>query len=138
MTESCPCGSGLAFADCCEPLLENRAEAAHAEQLMRSRFSAFAKGKVGYLWHTLHPDHDEKGEAPAEYVEHLRRGLRGLVYKRLDVRETKKPDADGIAQVKFHATVFAKGRDISFTELSSFANDGTGWRYLFGVPHRDD
>ena len=36
------------------------------------------------------------------------------------------------ARVLFHATVFEKGRDRSFVELSTFAHDGTGWRYLSG------
>jgi len=36
--------------------------------------------------------------------------------------------------VLFYAVVKARGKDVSFVELSSFANSGDGWRYLFGVP----
>jgi SEC-C motif-containing protein len=36
----CPCGSGLKFGECCEPILQQRRPAATAEQLMRSRFTA--------------------------------------------------------------------------------------------------
>ncbi len=33
----------------------------------------------------------------------------------------------------FAATLKQRGRDLSFVELSSFAHDGTGIRYLLGV-----
>ena len=36
------------------------------------------------------------------------------------------------AQVLFCARVFERGRDRSFVELSDFAHDGAGWRYLAG------
>jgi SEC-C motif-containing protein len=45
----CPCGSGGSFADCCGPVLEGRAPASSAEALMRSRFTAFARGDTGHL-----------------------------------------------------------------------------------------
>ena len=101
---------------------------------MRSRFAAFALSKVGYLWHTLHRDHDEKRGDAKQYTERLRSGLKGLVYKELVVFDCDGPDAEGVARVLFKASVLSKGQDASFVELSSFANDGEGWRYLFGIP----
>ena len=38
---SCPCGGG-AYASCCGPLIAGEKLAGTAEQLMRSRYSAFA------------------------------------------------------------------------------------------------
>jgi SEC-C motif domain protein len=52
---SCPCTSSLAYADCCGRFHLGIAEAATAEQLMRSRYSAFAVGDADYLLHTWHP-----------------------------------------------------------------------------------
>ena len=52
---ACPCGSGKAYAECCGPIHAGRARASTAEQLMRSRFSAFAVGDVGYLLRSWHP-----------------------------------------------------------------------------------
>lgn len=136
-SQPCPCESGALYEACCGPLHEGVREAATPEQLMRSRYCAFVKGKAGYLWHTLHPDHDDKAGDPRAYVEHLRRGSKNLVYKRLEVLGSSPEDAEGVAQVLFRATVLDRGRDVSFTELSSFVHDGTGWRYLFGVPKQD-
>jgi SEC-C motif-containing protein len=53
--QACPCGLPAAYADCCGTLHEGRAQAATAEQLMRSRYSAFAVRDAGYLlrsWHS--------------------------------------------------------------------------------------
>ena len=51
---ACPCGSGLDYSGCCEPLHHGSA-AETAEALMRSRFSAFALGLDGYLLSSWHP-----------------------------------------------------------------------------------
>jgi SEC-C motif-containing protein len=50
----CPCGSGDAFARCCGPLLAGE-PAPSAERLMRSRYTAFARGDAAHLARTWHP-----------------------------------------------------------------------------------
>lgn len=50
----CPCGNG-AYADCCEPLHDGIRAARTAEELMRSRYSAFAIGLSDYVFRTWHP-----------------------------------------------------------------------------------
>ncbi len=47
---ACPCGLPDPYADCCGPLHDGRAQAVTAEQLMRSRYSAFVVG--GGAYHT--------------------------------------------------------------------------------------
>ena len=51
----CPCSSGLPVDECCGPLLDGRRTAATAEQLMRSRYTAFALGDAAHLVATWHP-----------------------------------------------------------------------------------
>jgi SEC-C motif-containing protein len=131
--DACPCGTGRPYAQCCEPY-HRGTEPPDAATLMRSRFSAFAKGEVDHLWRTLHPDHDDRHADRSEYLTHIRRGLSTLRYASLQILDTKDPDHEGVAQVLFLAEVWEKGRDASFIELSSFAHDGEGWRYLFGAP----
>ena len=59
----CPCGVGV-YRSCCEPLHRGDERAETAEQLMRSRYSAFARREVDYLLATY----------PEPYVpEHQRR-----------------------------------------------------------------
>ena len=50
----CPCGSGELYASCCGHYHQG-AIAATPEQLMRSRYSAFALGLTEYLLQTWHP-----------------------------------------------------------------------------------
>lgn len=57
----CPCGLPAAYSECCGALHSGRAAAASPEQLMRSRYSAFAVGDAGYLlrsWHSSTRPHE--------------------------------------------------------------------------------
>ncbi|MEO7124467.1 MAG: YchJ family metal-binding protein [Lacisediminihabitans sp.] len=51
----CPCLSGVPYDQCCGALHRGAVSASTAEQLMRSRFSAFAVGDSSYLLETWHP-----------------------------------------------------------------------------------
>ncbi|MGI6879485.1 YchJ family protein [Microbacterium sp. gxy059] len=53
--DACPCGSGTAYADCCGALHRGERAAETPEQLMRSRYAAFAVGDPFYLARTWHP-----------------------------------------------------------------------------------
>lgn len=104
---------------------------------MRSRYAAFVKKDTGYLWRTLHADHDDRARPEAEVLRELRDACGANRYRGLHVLDAKPADRDGIARVLFAAKVFHKGRDVSFLELSEFAMDGSGteakaWRYLRG------
>ncbi|MCC7537715.1 MAG: hypothetical protein IT379_15945 [Deltaproteobacteria bacterium] len=98
---------------------------------MRSRFAAFARGEVAYLWRTLHADHDDRARPRAVVEAELARACRSARYDRLRVIDAAHDASSG--QVLFHAAVRVDGRDQSFVELSDFLHDGTGWRYLCGV-----
>lgn len=52
---TCPCGSGAAYAACCEPYHLGKSLPPTAEALMRSRYSAYFSGLEGYLLATWHP-----------------------------------------------------------------------------------
>lgn len=55
ISTDCPCGSGLCYASCCQPLhLGQTAES--AEALMRSRYSAYVLRLETYLLTTWHAD----------------------------------------------------------------------------------
>ena len=50
---NCVCGSNKQFVQCCQPLLDNIRSATTPEELMRSRYSAYALGGYGnYLLST--------------------------------------------------------------------------------------
>lgn len=47
--QPCPCGSGRPYEVCCEPLIRGEAQATTPEELLRSRYSAFALNEVDYV-----------------------------------------------------------------------------------------
>lgn len=72
-TQSCPCGSGKNFGDCCEPVLNGGREAANAEELMRARFTAHVTHNFRFLHESHRPTAGkayvaEKGEPTMEWT----------------------------------------------------------------------
>ncbi|GAA3620984.1 YchJ family metal-binding protein [Nonomuraea rosea] len=55
MPRTCLCGLPALYPDCCGRLHRGEGAAVTAEQLMRSRFSAFGVGDAAYLLRTWHP-----------------------------------------------------------------------------------
>jgi SEC-C motif-containing protein len=53
-SDNCPCCSGLVYENCCFPLISQQKKAETPEQLMRSRYSAYAKVEIDYLINTTH------------------------------------------------------------------------------------
>jgi SEC-C motif domain protein len=51
----CPCGSGERYDECCGRLHRRAAEAQTAEELMRSRYAAYAVGELDHVFRTWHP-----------------------------------------------------------------------------------
>ncbi len=52
--QPCPCGSP-SYDGCCGPLHRGERQAATPEELMRSRYSAYALADGDYVWRTWHP-----------------------------------------------------------------------------------
>jgi SEC-C motif-containing protein len=120
----CPCGTGLPFGDCCRRLLDGTVQAATAEQLMRSRYSAFAVGDTGYLLETWHP----RTRPPALDLDP------DVRWTGLDILVTSGGallDREGT--VEFRAHYRTAGRGGAQHERSRFLRDGARWRYLDGV-----
>ena len=53
-TGFCPCGSTDLFSDCCQPKIEGKVKVKTAEELMRSRYSAYVVSAIQYLIDTTY------------------------------------------------------------------------------------
>ncbi|MGO4691099.1 YchJ family protein [Glaciibacter sp. 2TAF33] len=117
----CPCLGGDTYDDCCGRFHRGDAEAPTAGLLMRSRFSAFAVGDVGYLLRTWHPLTRPK-------ALDLDPGLR---WYRLDIlRSSQGGRGDSTGVVEFRA-YYRDGGDAGVQhETSRFRREGRRWLYV--------
>ncbi|MEU3019478.1 YchJ family metal-binding protein [Nocardiopsis sp. NPDC007018] len=116
----CPCGHGT-YGRCCGRLHAGLATAATAEELMRSRYSAFAVGDAAYLLRSWHPDtrpDDVELDPETEWV-------------RLDVVGTSEGTPfHKEGTVEFRALYREHGRDHELREHSRFRRHEGAWVYL--------
>lgn len=128
----CPCTSGKRYGDCCAPLHDGAREPQEGEELVRSRYAAFALGKIDYLIKTLHDDHPDNRERKGQLDAALRAASSSFKYMGLTIFESQPADRDGVSRVLYLARIYRRGADVSFIELAEFLHDGTGLRYLGG------
>ncbi len=116
----CPCGSPRPYGACCGRL-HRGAAAVTAEQLMRSRYAAFAVGDESYLFRTWHPR-----TRPDELTLPADRTWTGL-----DVLRTEGggPDDDS-GVVEFEAHYLSAGRPGVQHEVSRFERRRGDWVYV--------
>jgi len=119
--EPCDCGSGGPYGTCCGKLHAG-APAGSAEALMRSRYSAYCRGKVAYLLKTWAPE-----SRPLTLVLDEGRQWTGLTVRR---HEMTGPDT---ASVQFEATFRRGAKTGRLIETGRFRRDGAGWVYIDGV-----
>lgn len=119
----CPCGSDLPLSGCCGPLLDGRRAASSAEQLMRSRYTAYASGRLDYVRDTWHPS-----TRPADLAPQTR--LRWLGLKVLHSEAGSA--GDDIGTVEFVARSKIAGRAQRMHETSRFRFENGRWWYVDG------
>ncbi|WP_040808000.1 YchJ family protein [Nocardia concava] len=119
----CPCGLPASYADCCGRLHRGEARATTAEQLMRSRFSAFAVHDEAYLLRSWDPE-----TRPAEVDFDP-----GLRWERLEILgATGGSPFHSEGTVEFRAHYRAGGAAGQLHENSRFRRDNGAWVYLDG------
>ena len=120
MPALCPCGSLFDYKDCCGRFHDGD-HAPDALSLMKSRYSAFVKGRADYLLRTWHSSTRPSQLDLSESVKWL-----GLEIVSFDA------EADQ-ATVSFIARGKINGRAFKQVETSRFVREGTEWFYVDGV-----
>lgn len=126
---NCPCCSNKLFRKCCGPFLQMLATPKTVQQLMRSRFSAYAVGGYGdYLLATWHPDTRPELSAAA-----LSR--RELHWQSLQVLASQQQGDQGSVEfiATFAATDALDGSAGSHHEQSRFVRVAGKWLYVDGT-----
>jgi SEC-C motif-containing protein len=125
----CPCrklaAEPIPYAACCKPALEDGVPAPSAEALMRSRYSAFALGKIDYLHDSLAPEarHDFDRKA-------VTRWSRSADWLGLDINNVEGgAPGDETGFVSFTAHYVLDGQRQAHRERSSFRFDRDDGRW---------
>ncbi len=121
--DDCPCGSNFPYTDCCGPLVRETSFADTAEDLMRSRFTAYAKKNWSYLINTLHPD-----EQDTKTVEGI--ANENIEWGKLEILSTNGGQFDDQrGEVTFVASYSDQGVQKTMQETSAFLKVEGRWYY---------
>lgn len=126
MTILCPCGSQENYDTCCGKFHRGETPATPL-QLMRSRYTAYAKGLSSYIMETTHPASPSYQKDRNKWEKEILHFSKYTQFKKLDILDQK----EGV--VVFHVTLASlQGEDCSFTEESFFQKREGKWLYLRG------
>jgi len=122
----CPCNSAQPAALCCERFLLGANQAETAEQLMRSRYTAFCRSDFAYLKRTHHvstaPEYDKATETEDRPQ-----------WTGLEIVHTEKGGQDdNEGWVDFIARFKVQGIEQAMREKSRFVKESGAWLYLDG------
>lgn len=126
--QPCPCASGQTYGHCCQRYWASSQKPATAEQLMRSRYSAFVLEKAQYLYDSHHP-----ACRAADELKALKQSFRGMTWLGLDIVATEAGQAtDSSGMVEFRAHFRQFGTVGVLHERSCFIHENGQWWYQAG------
>ncbi|MCL2138677.1 MAG: YchJ family protein [Treponema sp.] len=130
--KNCPCGSGSAYSECCEPYILGAMKAPTAEALMRSRYSAYVEHAVDYIINTC-VQRGNKDDIDYKSTRDWSEQSTWLGLKIISVEKGGPDDSEGT--VEFEATYEQKGLKDTHHEKAQFkkqsldAENAAEWLY---------
>ena len=140
---NCYCGNHHPFEQCCDLIINGSKKAENPEQLMRSRYSAYATKNAQYIYQTyaLKSQKDQSIEeikAWAEQTQWLKLIIHTATKYSDDIKVTTgKNDtlpikSDSLPIVEFSALYIHNNTFCQMSEISRFTLEENKWRYLDG------
>lgn len=124
--DNCPCGSLRPYAECCEVYIATLKQPETPETLMRSRYSAYAKGKMDYIADTM------TGPAAKDFnKEQAQLSTAQIKWLSLKVIESHEKEERGT--VAFLAKFELLGNQETIYEISEFRKENGKWFYFDGA-----
>ncbi len=116
---NCYCGTKNTYEDCCGIFHKNGGKTTTAEQLMRSRYSAFVLANGDYLMQTHH-----KSTRPLKEKKAIVEWAKSVQWLKLEVVEST------VDTVNFNAYFIENGTADVISENSKFVKESNTWFYL--------
>ena len=127
-SEQCPCGSAKAYQDCCGKFIEAAEIPETAEELMRSRYTAYTQANIAYIEKTM------SGLAAKGFDAISAKEWAGSVtWTSLDVLKTWNGKNENIAYVEFKARFSELDQQKELHEQSEFERKDGCWYYIDAV-----
>ncbi|MEE9369595.1 MAG: YchJ family metal-binding protein [Pontiella sp.] len=124
--DKCPCGSGAQFTECCGGIIAGERKAQTAEQLMRSRYTAYMLKKTDYLLETTHPDF-----RPPDLAKSIRKWMKQVEWLKLHIVATEGgSEMDSFGHVEFIAEFISNTGPGRHHECSVFEKVDESWYYV--------
>ncbi|PTQ88914.1 YchJ family protein [Agitococcus lubricus] len=124
----CPCQSGQRYRECCQRFWASQQQPATAEQLMRSRYTAFVLEKASYLFETHHPEYRQADELKA-----LKKSFKDTQWLGLEIVQIQAGQTeDNVGMVEFKAHYRHARQTYVLHERSTFVKVAGRWCYTQG------
>ena len=117
----CPCGSTLLFNNCCQLYISHKKNPSSPEQLMHSRFSAYAIKGGQYIFDTY-----DSASQLKQSVDEIQSWADECAWIALKIHEAKQEI------VEFSAYYIIENTLYELRERSNFALEQGLWRYIDG------
>ncbi len=119
----CPCGSQNNYSSCCEAIINGSILAKTSEELMRSRYTAFANNNIDYIVESTAP------EKRSQYNSDTSKDWSNVQWLGLKVVSAKEKVVEFVATYKFDDRTF------DHHEISKFRQIGPRWYFVEGDSH---
>lgn len=124
--KNCPCNPTKEYKDCCAIVHKDISKATTAQQLMRSRYSAFVRGDVAYLQRS----HFSDLRPNKKQAKDIEKWAKSVTWIKLDVLKTTDGlENDTTGTVEFKAFYLEEGEMQVIHELSRFCKENNHWVY---------
>ncbi|MDP8100305.1 YchJ family protein [Phocoenobacter atlanticus] len=121
----CPCQSNKSYAECCEPFHQYIATPLTAEQLMRSRYSAYTLININYIVETTLPSQQKHLDKSA-----MEQWAKMTKWCGLEIVAHNPTFAKNRATVEFKAYFKTEQKIAEHHELSLFIYKGNKWYFV--------
>lgn len=125
-SEKCPCCSGKLYSECCEPVISGTRKAETPEEVMRARYSAYAKVQVDYLMESTAPDQRETIDK-----QEMRSWAERSKWLGLEIISAPAPEGTK-GEVEFIARYEDQGTPLEHHELAEFRKINGDWYFQDG------
>ncbi|MDR3477267.1 MAG: YchJ family protein [Gammaproteobacteria bacterium] len=124
--ENCPCGTELAYLQCCGKFIIGNAIPTTPEELMRSRYTAYTMANVDYIATTMKApaNKDFDPETAREWAEQVQ-------WLKLEIVQTKQ-ETNEKGSVEFLAHYADENKRYILHEISDFHFENGHWYYVDG------